>query len=99
MNPSSRTIIKMEIYSDMTELVREFPVKNTAWMTLDTCFVAEASELGFPGGGFDVAILDPWNRPFTKDPEPQYNSDYEIVAWNLWTSVNGQAIKCKIFND
>jgi hypothetical protein len=88
-----------QIYNDMTELVREFPVKNNAWMALDSCFVAEASSLGIPPGGSLADAKDPWNRSFVKDPEPQYSEDNEIVAWNLWTSVNRQPIKCKVFND
>jgi len=88
-----KSAFEVTIYHDMTELIREYPIKNPAWMALDQCFVAEMPLLR-------LHYRDPWNRPFPND-EPQVvrDGEGEIITWIYKTTVNGQEIICKVFND
>ena len=83
----------------MQDVLKEFPQKNSAWLSCDTCFAAFVSDFGVPPGGSLEGIKDPWNRPFPMIPAPIYDKDNDTVSWTVLTSVNKQTIECKIFND
>ena len=77
--------------TDLGEVIRQYPIRNLAWNATGGCFYAEDSDL--------QTILDPWNRKFPHAPEKQYNRDGDLAFWNYTTTVAGQPVVCKIFND
>ena len=84
---------------ELSDVLKEFPMKNPAWVICDSCFTAFASDIGVTPGGTLRGIKDPWNRHFHMFPVPIYDKDNDIVSWSVLTSVNKQTIECKIFND
>lgn len=87
------------IYNTVQDILKEFPQQNSAWTALDSCFVADASELGIPPKGSFRKAKDPWNRSFPNPPRPITNKENELVAWHFTTTVNGQEVECRILND
>lgn len=88
------------LYNSVTDILKVYPQKNSAWMALDTCFIAEASDLGIPPGADPRAATDPWNRSFMFKPvDVRRDFEGEIIGWDLKTSVDGQEVICKIMND
>jgi len=91
----------MQIYESVQDILKEFPQSNSAWMPLDTCFVADASDLGLRAGNPPTVdnIRDPWGRRFPCPPRPITDEDHDLVAWHFTTTVNKQEIECRVFND
>ena len=84
---------------ELANILEEFPQKNPAWWPVDSCFVVEASDLGLRPGVSPDTVKDPWNRFFPCAPQPITNEEQGLVAWHFTTTVAGQAIECRIFND
>jgi len=78
--------------TDLLALIKQYPIRNSAWTALESCFVAEASCL-------QSHLLDPWNRKFKHEPEKHFDSEDDLVSWTYQTTVNKQPVTCKIFND
>jgi hypothetical protein len=91
----------MRIYNSMLDVVKEYPVRVPAWVPLDDCFVADASDFRLKPGQIPMLnrVRDPWNRRFPCVSRPVSNKEGELVAWHFTTTVNGQEIECRIFND
>lgn len=83
------------LYNSVTDILREYPQKNSIWNPLDSEFVAEMSD--FTG----QKILDPWNRGLIGPLKPHRDGtiDNEIICWTTVTTVNGHKIVLRIFND
>lgn len=88
------------IYRDTTELLRVWPIRNRAWMALDTMFCADASALGVAPGGLGLELIrDPWNRKVPRGSVRAGCGDREGVAfWHFTTTVEGQAWECRFWN-
>ena len=86
---------------ELQDILTEFPQRNPAWAALDTCFVVEASEMGLQPGisPNNLNVKDPWSRLFPCPPRAIINESHELVAWHFSTTVRGQEIECRIFND
>lgn len=88
---------------ELSDVLKEFPMKNPAWMALDplNVIVTDASDLGLRAGQPpDIEnVKDPWNRRFPKPGRPIADKEQELVAWHFTTTIRGQEIECKIFND
>lgn len=90
----------MRIYNSVVEILREHPQQIEAWQPLDSMFTAFASDLNIPPGGDPRAARDPWNRSFpTQKLLASRDAEGDITFWDLKTTVNGDEVLCRIFND
>lgn len=77
--------------TELIDIVRQYPIKNRIWTLLDTCFCTDMSL-------FEKSNLDPWNRKFAEPLAVYKNKEGEITHWLAFTTVNGDEIRCRIFN-
>jgi hypothetical protein len=84
------------IYDSVTDILKCYPQRNMVWQPLDSMFIADASDFG------GLPIKDPWNRPFPNQSgviDAKYDAEGDIIYWNYKTTVDGEEVVCKIFND
>lgn len=74
-------------------LLTKYPIKNNRWHRYLEHFSAEMSDM-------TPSILDPWNRPFpSQTPLCHKDDECDILMWEYYTTVEGDRVKCIIFND
>jgi hypothetical protein len=81
------------------DILKKYPIRNSAWsFRAWGAFIADASDLGHKPGTSIRNIKDPWNREFPEVPRPVvFGSD--ILEWRFGTTVEGQAVECRVKND
>jgi hypothetical protein len=85
---------------NINELIKKYPIRVNQWKTLwlvgDCSFTSEISDFG-PGKHIND-IKDPWNRTF-KNISVIVDDENELVRWDCYTTIEGEPVKCIVFND
>ena len=76
-------------------LLGKYPQRNKEWDAHSDrgtpCFYTEASDLA--GGG------DPWDRPLPQEYTVVRDGEGEVMYWEHVTTVAGQKVLLRIYND
>jgi hypothetical protein len=83
------------------QIIQKYPIKNKAWEASDSLLFTEMSDVS--SGGSSVA-LDPWNRPLPSagweaNRESSTEEVGDVIFWQVETTVGGQSVPLRIFND
>ena len=83
--------------ADVLEITRIYPVINRVWTTLDSMFVTDSSEWHHEG---PFKWTDPWGRKFPNTArDVQFDKEGDVCYWDYYTTVDGEKVHCRIFND